>query len=109
MTAATVPYTTGDWWADKRGRHVMADGPNGLVKVADVTALEGPAVTGQQRVRAAQRRANARLMASAPQMFQWLKQHVRNADCTCHDLGGDGLSCDVCEAKAIIAAVEGDR
>lgn len=47
------------------------------------------------------------LHALAPAMLAWLKQHVRNADCTCHDLGGDGLRCDVCEARAIIARIEG--
>jgi len=31
---------------------------------------------------------------------------VRNADCTCEDMGGDGLLCNVCEGRAAIRLAE---
>lgn len=51
--------------------------------------------------------ANARLIASAPDLLAALERMVKGAECTCED-GGPGFICDVCEARAAIKKAKGE-
>lgn len=107
-TASKVTHTPGPWIAKKRrtiyghahfiSMHIGKLAPNATGEaVFDVQPYARPAIA----------EANARLIAAAPAMLAALERLTRQAECTCHD-GGENFTCDVCEARAALAAAKGE-
>ena len=100
-------YTPGPWRTDPDLGHEQVLGPDGII-VADcsIFAMVKNGSTPERN------RANARLIAAAPELLELLEQHVTSTghDRDCRSLLGIGRPCNCVmpETIAIIAKAKGE-
>lgn len=111
MKTKTATHTPGPWEISCDGYGIIADNQKQITRIKYTNPVTSPSVG---HITLQEAKANARLIAAAPELLSALKDLVAIQDVKEHDSGEEQLSnphdsesCVLCTAREVIAKAEG--